>query len=318
MTRIIPIVAGLAIVAVLVAFNTTYTVNFHELAIRTRFGKPAGVVDEPGLHLKAPFFIDSVSKLDTRLQLIESPLETVLTRDGQQVVVQAFLLWKVGKSDEAALSFFTSYGSVEAAAKDLSTMLQGSLRAVGGYSFTDLIGQNSKLGEAEKAILADLRKSPMAGIEPVSVGLSQVVLPPKTTTAVLRRMAATQETLANLEQSRGNSEADALKSQAASQADTIRNLAELWAAEIRAVGDTEATRFYQEMKGEADLAIFLSWLDTLRASLSANTTYVTDMSRAPFHLMDPDAPVNERGIPQPSPARTPAPAPAAGAPARTS
>ena len=48
MTRIIPIVAGLAIVAVLVAFNTTYTVNFHELAIRTRFGKPAGVVDEPG------------------------------------------------------------------------------------------------------------------------------------------------------------------------------------------------------------------------------------------------------------------------------
>ena len=93
MTRIIPIVAGLAIVAVLVAFNTTYTVNFHELAIRTRFGKPAGVVDEPGLHLKAPFFIDSVSKLDTRLQLIESPLETVAgaTRNGTAELCQAIM-----------------------------------------------------------------------------------------------------------------------------------------------------------------------------------------------------------------------------------
>ena len=78
MNKTIPILTGAAILIVLTLFNTTYTVNYHEVAVATRFGKPAGVVRDPGLHFKAPFFIDGVSKLDTRLQLSESNLETVL------------------------------------------------------------------------------------------------------------------------------------------------------------------------------------------------------------------------------------------------
>jgi hypothetical protein len=66
----------------------------------------AGVVAEPGLHLKAPFFIDQVTRLDTRQQLIESPLETVLTRDGQQVLVQAFMTWRIDTTPEEALRCF--------------------------------------------------------------------------------------------------------------------------------------------------------------------------------------------------------------------
>ena len=81
MHRSIAIVIGILIVLILVGFNTTYSVNFHEVAIKTRFGKPVEVVREPGLHFKAPFFIDRITKLDTRKQLIDSPLETVLTKD---------------------------------------------------------------------------------------------------------------------------------------------------------------------------------------------------------------------------------------------
>ena len=39
--RKIPVVVAIVIVAVLVLFSTTYTVNFHEIAVLTRFGKPA-------------------------------------------------------------------------------------------------------------------------------------------------------------------------------------------------------------------------------------------------------------------------------------
>jgi regulator of protease activity HflC (stomatin/prohibitin superfamily) len=112
-------------------------------------------------------------------------------------------------------------------------------------------------------------------------------------------MAAVQETLANLEEAKGASAAEALRSQAKSQADIIMNFADQWAARIEAKGNEEATRYYQEMKGEADLAIFLAWLDTLKMSLSQSTTYITDTTRAPFHLIDLDAPVDAKGIPQP-------------------
>jgi membrane protease subunit HflC len=299
MNRTIGIVVGALIVLVLVLYNTTYNVNFHEIAVVTRFGKPAGVVTEPGLHLKAPFFIDQVTKLDVRQQLVESPLETVLTRDGQQVLVQAFMTWRIDTSPEEALRFFTSYSSVDGASSALETQLQGALRVIGGYAFGDLVGQGSKLGEAEGAILEDLRKTRLAGTMPVTVGISQVVLPSKTTVAVLRRMAAVQETLANLEEAKGASAAEALKSQAKSQADIIMNFADQWAARIEATGNEEATRYYQEMKSEAELATFLAWLDTLKASLSTNTTYITDTTRAPFHLIDLDSPVDAKGIPQP-------------------
>ena len=295
MNRTVGIVVGMLIVLVLVLYNTTYTVNFHEVAVVTRFGKPAGVVRDPGLHLKAPFFVDQVTRLDTRQQLIESPLETVMTRDGQQVLVQAFMTWRIDTDPDATLRFFTSYASVDGAAKELETQLQGALRAIGGYAFSDLVGQGSKLGEAESAILEDLKRTRLAGTMPVSVGISQVVLPNKTTVAVLRRMAAVQETLANLEEAKGASAAEALKS----QADIIMNFADQWAARIEAKGNEEATRYYQEMRSEAELAIFLTWLDTLKASLSSNTTYITDTTRAPFHLIDLEAPVDAKGIPQP-------------------
>ncbi len=299
MNRTIGFVVGALIVLVLVLYNTTYTVNFHEVAVVTRFGKPAGVETRPGLHLKAPFFIDQVTRIDTRQQLIESPLETVLTRDGQQVMVQAFMTWRVDSDADATLRFFTSYGTVDGAAKDLETQLQGALRAIGGYAFADLVGPSGKIAEAEASILEDLRRTRLAGTMPVAVGISQVVLPSKTSVAVLRRMAAVQETLANLEEAKGASAAEALRSQAKSQADIIMNFADQWAARIEAKGNEEATRYYQEMKGEADLAIFLAWLDTLRMSLSQSTTYITDTTRAPFHLIDLDAPVDAKGIPQP-------------------
>jgi regulator of protease activity HflC (stomatin/prohibitin superfamily) len=213
--------------------------------------------------------------------------------------VQAFMTWRIDTTPEEALRFFTSYASLEGAQASLETQLQGALRAIGGYSFGDLVGQGSKLSDAESTILEDLRKTRLAGTMPVNVGISQVVLPNKTTVAVLRRMAAVQETLANLEEAKGASAAEAVRSQAKSQADIIMNFADQWAARIEAKGNEEATRYYQEMKSEAELAIFLAWLDTLKASLSESTTYITDTTRAPFHLIDLDTPVDAKGIPQP-------------------
>lgn len=299
MRRRIPVIIGLSLIGILVLFNTTYTVSQHEIAIVSRLGRPADVQAEPGLHVKAPLFIDQVTKLDTRLQLIESPLETVLTRDGQQVVVQAFLLWRINPAQEQALDFHSSYSDLSAAEGELETRLQGALRLVGGFDFDQLIGTQSKITDAEAAILADLRATSTTGIDVVKVGISQLVLPPKTTIAVLRRMSAVQETLGNLEESKGASAADAIRSQAATQADIIRAFTSQWAAHIEALGAEEAATYYEQMRGEAELAIFLAWLDTLRASLSGSTTFVGDVSRPPFHLLDPNAPLSASGIPMP-------------------
>jgi membrane protease subunit HflC len=295
------IALGLAIIAVLVLYSTTYSVNFHEIAIRTRFGVPAGVERDAGLHFKLPFFVDSVTKIDSRKQLVQSPIQQTATRDGLQVVVQAYLFWQVTDTDEGAQSFFTSYGgSLEEASKDLEQTLAGAVKAVASFRFDELVGPNARLADAEKAILAGVSGSTKAGIQPVAVGLSQIVLPQKTTVSVLSRMSEVQNTLAKLEAARANSQAEALQSQATSQANTIRAFATQWASRIEAKGSDEATVYYERMKAHGELATFLSWLDALKSSLRGSTTFVGDTTRAPFHLLDAGAKVGANGVPVPA------------------
>lgn len=294
------IALGLAIVAVLVLYSTTYTVNFHEIAIHTRFGKPAGVEREPGLHFKLPFFVDSVTKIDRRKQFVESPLVQAATRDGLQVMVQAYLFWQVKDTDDAAQAFSNSYGgSLDEATKSLEQTLSGAVKAVSGFSFDELVGPNAKLADAEKAILAGVAGQTKVGIEPIAVGLSQVVLPQKTTVSVLSRMSEVQNTLAKLEGAKAASQAEALKSQASSQADTIRAFATQWASRIENKGNAEATVYYEKMKEHSDLATFLAWIDAMKAGLRGSTTYVGDTSQAPFHLFNLNSRVDKNGIPQP-------------------
>ncbi|MDI9404657.1 MAG: SPFH domain-containing protein [Limnohabitans sp.] len=295
------IALGIAIVAVLVLYSTTYTVNFHEIAIRTRFGVPAGVERDPGLHFKFPFFVDNVTKIDRRKQLVESPLVQTSTRDGLQVVVQAYLFWQVTDGDDGAQKFFQSYGgSLEDASKDLEQALAGAVKAVAGFNFDELVGPKARLADAETAILSGVNNAAKTGIAPVSVGLAQVVLPQKTTVSVLSRMAEVQNTLARLETAKASSQAEALKSQANSQADTIRAFAAQWAARIEAKGNEEAAVYYERMTKHADLATFLAWIDALRAGLRGSTTFVGDTTTAPFHLLDLSTPVDSKGVPRPS------------------
>ncbi len=306
MTRSLPIAIGTLFFLILVAYNTTYTVNFHELAILTRFGNTAGVDREPGLHLKWPFFIDQVTRLDTRMQMVESPLTTVTLADDQQVVVQAFVLWKLDDTDAGAMSFFTHYsGSADTANRSIEQELPSAITRMQSFKFGDLIGADSKLGDAEKAVLAELQGKNLPGIRPISVGINQVVLPPKAAFAVLGRMAEVQVTLAREQESRGTSEAKALESTASSEADIIRQFAEQWAAEIRARGDSEAARYYAKMNQYGDLAVFLAWIDTLKAGMTGATTIIADTKTAPNHLLDLDAPTNANGIPMPRDGYTP-------------
>ena len=79
MKKSIAITVGLIVVAVLAIFSTTFSVAYNEIAIRSRFGKvdESSIVREPGLHFRLPFFADAIHPIDTRMQVVESPLVSV-------------------------------------------------------------------------------------------------------------------------------------------------------------------------------------------------------------------------------------------------
>ena len=299
MNKAIAIIVGVVLLLMFLLFSMTYTVSFNEVAIKSTFGQADedSVVTEPGLKFKLPFLADRVEKFDTRLQYLPSPEQEIPTADGQTVVVQAFLMWRV--DGDNARQFDRSYGSISEAEGLLDDQLRDALPAISQFEFDELLGQDSKLAAAEDAILQKLAPLRERGVEPVAVGISQLKLPPKVTRAVLKRMEATRKTLAEGERSVGNSAATRIVSDASTKAEKIRAFARQRAEEIRAKGNVQAAEYLSAMGEDASLAIFLAWLDTLEASLQTSTTAFLPTDFAPFHLLDMNAPIGEGGIPQP-------------------
>jgi membrane protease subunit HflC len=304
MNKAIAVAVGLLLLVLLLLFSTTYTVKFNEVAIKATFGQSdeQSVVREPGLHFRLPIFIDKVTKLDTRLQLVESPIEEITTDDDLQLVVRAYLLWRVNEEGDAPLRFFRRFSTIDGATERLPGQFRTAFTgALSQYAFSDLIGENSRLAEAEAQIKEALRV-PLAeaGIEPVAVGISQIMFPAKTTRRVLTRMQATRDALAAAEESKGAAEAHRIEAEAMAKRDKIRAFANQRAEEIRAAGEEQAAEYLREMSQDPELATFLVWLDALEGALSSHTTVVLPTSMAPWHLLVPRQAEMSSAIPQPA------------------
>lgn len=302
MKKSVAIVLGLVLLVIFMLFSTTYTVGYYQVAVKTRFGKvdTGSVVQDAGLNFKLPFFMDRVYTFDTRVQVVETPKEEAATADGLQVVYQAYLLWRVDKEGEGPLQFYEAMDSLESASEEMRQRLVTKTASVlGSYDFDELIGQNSKLEEAEKAILAELQLEEGEGVLPISVGLSQILLPVQTTRAVLQRMQATRKAMTENENTKGQAERTRIEADGRTKSAKIIEFAEALAAQIEAEGDQQAAQYIEEMASKNErLAIFLYELETIKRTLNDNTTLILDTSLAPYYLMNLDSPLAQDGMPR--------------------
>jgi len=291
MNKAIAIVAGAILLVLLVVYMTTYTVRFNEVAVRTTFGKTstASVVSEPGVHFRFPLFADRVRKYDTRVQLTETPTVEVPTADGQSVVVKTFLMWRIDAEDPSKVEQFArSFRQSSDADGALKGLLSTAVKSgVSRYVFDDLVGAGSRLDAAERDIAAQLATAIGGmGIDTVAVGISQVILPAKTNKAVLDRMQATRQKLAETERSKGKSDAAGIRADANSQVDKLKAFAEQRAEEVRGEAQYKAAEYLRQMSENVELASFLVELDTLRKTLSDYVTMVISDEASPFRWLN--------------------------------
>src|SRR5262249_16816071 len=126
------------VVLVLWAQSAFYTVDQAEFGYITRFGDPTVIYDgatSAGLHVKLPWPIDSVQRVDRRLQVFDLPPTETLTRDrkgrtvDKTIAVDAFVCRRVPDA-AAADRFIRTVGTPEQARRLLTPRLTGRLAAV--------------------------------------------------------------------------------------------------------------------------------------------------------------------------------------------
>lgn len=132
----------LVLLAVVCLWSTTalFTVDQAEYAYVTQFGRPVATIDgegDAGLHLKYPWPIQSVQRLDRRLQLFDLPPAELLTHDPQgrtidrTLTVEAFVAWRI--ADAAGVDrFLRTVGTPEQARLVLGQRVGGRVGAVIG------------------------------------------------------------------------------------------------------------------------------------------------------------------------------------------
>lgn len=142
------------VAAVLWLRTGLFAVDFAEFAYVTRFGEPVATLDggtDAGLHLKFPWPVDAVQRIDRRLQAMDLPAVESLTRDAanntvdKTLAVDAFVTWRIPDA-AAADRFVRTVGTPEQARKVLAPRVNGRLAAVvGTLPLDDLIAVADEL-----------------------------------------------------------------------------------------------------------------------------------------------------------------------------
>lgn len=275
------VLAALGLVLILLLYTVTFQVRFNQVAVRARLQEvnEKSKIEEPGLYWKLPWPLETVKVFDRRIQTLDLPEAETKTRDGMQLIIGTFALWKI----EDPLKFYVRAESERQAKEKLRSRLNQERAAViGKYDLSDLVNLDAEQVRYDQ-IMDEMLKAAAPGIEAdygiklVSLGVRRVSLPESVVQKVFESMVRERENLATKYRAGGASSATAIRARAESAANQIKSFAQTKAQEIQSAGIEASARILAQVKQEdREFFIWLRWLDALRASLREKSTIFFD------------------------------------------
>jgi modulator of FtsH protease HflC len=235
--RALIIALGLAALALYLFASSIYVISEGEQALVVRLGAPVGVVDKPGLKIKAPF-IDSVYVTSTRSLLLEPPLEQVIMGDQKRLEVQPYARFRIADP----LRFYQALRTNETANAQLAQLVSSSARRELGK-----VPLRALLTEERGHILDVIRGEVAAKAEPLGIVVDEVRfdrsdLPFETSQAIYDRMKSERQREAKELRAQGFEWAQQIQARADHDRTVILSEAHRDAAIARGDGDAEANR----------------------------------------------------------------------------
>jgi membrane protease subunit HflC len=232
-------IAAVAAVLVLVtAASSLFTVHQTEQVLITQFGQPIRVIRDPGLHAKLPF-IQSVIALDRRLLDFEASGEELILGDQRRLIVDSFTRYRITDP----LLFFQTVGVAENAVRNrLATTVSGSLRRVlGNESLLNVLsaGRLRIMNEIRDQVNQQAKSF---GIEVADVRIRRADLPEENTQAVLSRMQSERERVAREARAEGAEQGTRIRANADRDRTVLLAEATASADVLRGQGEQEAIR----------------------------------------------------------------------------
>jgi membrane protease subunit HflC len=264
------IIAIIAILLVVVASNSFYTVAENQYACVVEFSKIVSTTAQPGIHFKVPF-LHSVKYFSDATQIYDIPPSEVITLDKQNMTVDCYVLWEI--SDP--LKFYQTLGSTSVAEQRLGDQTYTALKnAMGTLAQADIINMEDggKRNEIYDGIATTVNeKAVVYGINVLDVKIKRFDLPESNLNAVYSRMISERNQMASKFTADGNYEASIIRNDVDKQVNILVSNAQAEAAKLEAEGEGEYMRLLAEAydsQDKKDFYEFILALDALKQSLT--------------------------------------------------
>lgn len=281
-------VSGAVLVLVVASMLFVFQVRQSEVAVVTTFGRLTRSVG-PGPHLKWPWPVERVYKIDERIQNFQDQFTEDLTGDNINLLTTAYVGWSITN----AIDFFPKFrdGSTAAAQRMLEGILRSSKSSiVGKHQLSDFVNPDPKElkfdtieGEMKQLVQSQLLTN-NCGIRIDFLGIKRLGLPESVTETVFTRMTSERNQLSKAFEDQGDAEAAKIRSAANRQAAEMLADAQADATRIRGEGEAEAAKILPTFQKNPQLANFLLRIDALEQSLKEHSTLIFDERTPPFDL----------------------------------
>lgn len=232
-----------AVVLVLIAVNSVYTVHETQRALLLRFGAVVEADLEPGIHFKLPI-AESVKKFDGRVLTLDSNPETYYTLEKKPLIVDSFAKWRVTD----VLKYYTaSSGDERNAERILQERVSEGLRnQISRRDMHEVIsGERDQLMQELTAELNSVMLTNV-GVEVVDVRVKRIDLPTNVSESVYDRMNSEREIEARQYRAQGQEMALGIRADAERKTVVIGADAYNEAQQLRGDGDAKAANLYAE------------------------------------------------------------------------
>jgi membrane protease subunit HflC len=257
--------AIIIVLALLLGFNSLYTVDEGQSALVLQFGKILRTDKQPGLHAKVPLLQQALT-LDDRILSFDGQPERYATADKQSVNVDFYVKWRIANPAD----YYRATGGDELqAGQRLSPIVSNALRGiVDTRTLQQLITGNPGDLTAGTVEQSNTQAQKTLGISVVDVRVTGIEFPDDIKAAVYKRMQTERQQQAAAIRADGKQEAEAIKADADRQAQIIRANAESDADKVKGEGDAQAAQIYaQAYAQDPDFFAFYRSLDAYRKAL---------------------------------------------------
>jgi membrane protease subunit HflC len=239
---IISLLLVLVVSSVFVIYEGQRGIVFEFSKIKRNSDSGEMMVFEPGLHFKIPF-IQSVRKLDARIQTLDEAADRFVTAEKKDLIVDSFAKWRI-------VDFSTYYlrtsGSIDNARALLKQKVNNGLRTEFGNRTIKEIVSGDRDEIMTKALESAASSREDLGIEVVDVRIKAINLPTEISNSIYERMRAERTAVAKEHRSKGQEQAEIIRATIDAKVTVMLAEAQKDAFTTRGEGDALAAKIYSD------------------------------------------------------------------------